>query len=290
MFDTDQLRSFIAIVDTGSFTRAAQRVNKTQSAVSMHIRRLEERLGKALFIKAGRGARLSEHGEKLTEFARAILQTEAAAVEAVTGKGLSGQIRFGIPDDYADAYFTDIMKYFAMRHPLAEMLVISENSSLLIEQVRSGDLDIALITIPEGVQDVEVLLEEPLCWVAVEGHGAEQRRPLPVALGSKDCEWRNIAVERLVAAGIPAKYVLVSRNYAAVSTAVTAGLAVSVLPHSIVPRQFRVVSEKEGLPAIGTCRIGLITSPTSRVEGLKTLASLIREIVSTFSERNCSPK
>src|SRR5208283_841432 len=90
MLDTDQLRSFLAIVDTGSFTKAAERVHKTQSAVSMHIRRLEEQLGCALFVKQGRGARLSAEGESLIDFARRIVQIEAGAVAALSRKGLRG--------------------------------------------------------------------------------------------------------------------------------------------------------------------------------------------------------
>ena len=93
MLDTDQLRSFLAIVDTGSFTRAAERVNKTQSAVSMHMKRLEDRLGgKALFEKQGRGVRLTDDGEKLIDYARRMLQVEAAALAAVAEKGLAGRL------------------------------------------------------------------------------------------------------------------------------------------------------------------------------------------------------
>ena len=109
MLDTDQLRSFLAIVDSGSFTKAAERVHKTQSAVSMHIRRLEEQLGCALFVKQGRGARLTEEGERLIEFARRIVQVEAGAFAALSRKGLRGAARLGIPDDYAEI--------FSGRHP-----------------------------------------------------------------------------------------------------------------------------------------------------------------------------
>ena len=91
MLDTDQLRSFLAIVDSGSFTKAAERVHKTQSAVSMHVRRLEEQLGCALFVKHGRGARLTEEGEQLIEFARRIVQVEAGAFAALSRKGLKGR-------------------------------------------------------------------------------------------------------------------------------------------------------------------------------------------------------
>ena len=95
MLDTDQLRSFLAIVDCGSFTRAAERVHKTQSAVSMHIRRLEEQLGCALFVKQGRGARLTAEGERLIEFARRIIQVEAGALAALSRKGLRGAVGSG---------------------------------------------------------------------------------------------------------------------------------------------------------------------------------------------------
>ena len=109
MLDTDQLRSFLAIVDTGSFTRAAERVHKTQSAVSMHVRRLEEQLGCALFVKQGRGARLTDEGERLIEFARRIVQVEAGAFAALSRNGLRGAVRLGIPDDYAESFLADIL-------------------------------------------------------------------------------------------------------------------------------------------------------------------------------------
>ena len=89
MLDTDQLRSFVAIVDAGSFTRAAERVNKTQSAVSMHIRRLEEQLGRALFIRQGRGVKLSEEGQQLIEYARQILEIEATALASISRRALA---------------------------------------------------------------------------------------------------------------------------------------------------------------------------------------------------------
>src|ERR1700722_3133418 len=104
MLDTDQLRSFLAIVDTGSFTKAAERVHKTQSAVSMHVRRLGEQLGGALFVKHGRGARLTEEGERLIEFARRMVQVEAGAFAALSRKGLRGAVRLGVPADYAELF------------------------------------------------------------------------------------------------------------------------------------------------------------------------------------------
>ena len=159
MLDTDQLRSFAAIVDTGSFTRAAERVNKTQSAVSMQIRRLEEQLGRPLFSKQGRGVRLTEEGEKLIDYARQILQIEATAFASVSKRALAGRLRFGIPDDYADTFLPEIVTRFSRRHPLVEIMVMCETSRSLVDRVATGELDMAVVSdcSPETV----VLREEP---------------------------------------------------------------------------------------------------------------------------------
>src|SRR3984957_16699766 len=134
MLDTDQLRSFLAIVDTGSFTKAADRVHKTQSAVSMHVRRLEEQLGCVLFVKHGRGARLTAEGERLIEFARRIIQVEAGALAALSRKGLRGAVR------------PEILSRFNRRHPLVEVSVACESSIELAAQVAAGALELALVT------------------------------------------------------------------------------------------------------------------------------------------------
>ena len=175
MLDTDQLRSFLAIVDSGSFTRAAERVHKTQSAVSMHIRRLEEQLGCALFVKHGRGARLTAEGERLIEFARRIIQVEAGALAALSRKGLRGAVRLGIPDDYAESFLAEILSRFNRRHPLVEVSVACESSIELAAQVAAGALELALVTSGAiepaklaGFRDFELLREEPLVWAAAE--------------------------------------------------------------------------------------------------------------------------
>ena len=188
MLDTDQLRSFLAIVDSGSFTKAAERVHKTQSAVSMHIRRLEEQLGCALFVKQGRGARLTAEGERLIEFARRIVQVEAGAMAALSRKGLRGAARLGIPDDYAEAFLADILSRFNRRHPLVEVSVVCEASTELAPQVAAGRARSGSDhRLSRGSRDLELLREEPLVWVAAERFPVEEGTPIPLALGSPTC-------------------------------------------------------------------------------------------------------
>ena len=200
MLDTDQLRSFLAIVDAGSFTRAAERVHKTQSAVSMHVRRLEEQLGCALFVKQGRGARLTAEGESLIEFARRIIQVEAGAMAALSRKGLRGAVRLGIPDDYAESFLAEILGRFNRRHPLVEVSVACEGSQELAQQVSAGALELALVTDHPGLHGFELLREQPLVWAAAERFRVEDGAPIPLALGATTCLWRRKADEALAAA------------------------------------------------------------------------------------------
>jgi DNA-binding transcriptional LysR family regulator len=280
MLDTDQLRSFLAIVDSGSFTKAAERVHKTQSAVSMHIRRLEEQLGCTLFVKQGRGARLTEEGEKLIEFARRIVQVEAGAFAALSRKGLRGAARLGIPDDYAESFLADILARFNRRHPLVEVSVVCEASTDLAPQVAAGALDLALITDYEGLNGLELLREEPLVWVASERFQVEEGTPIPLALGSTTCCWRRATEQALttVAAGVTRARVY-SKNFSAIGTVLRAGLAATILPASLVGPGLKRLGRAEGLPDLPLNRMGLIHAPGRPSEEAKALADAIRETI-----------
>jgi DNA-binding transcriptional LysR family regulator len=281
MLDTDQLRSFLAIVDCGSFTRAAERVHKTQSAVSMHVRRLEEQLGCALFVKHGRGARLTAEGERLIEFARRIIQVEAGALAALSRKGLRGAVRLGIPDDYAESFLAEIVARFNRRHPLVEVSVVCEASMELAAQVAAGALELALVTDHEGINGLELLREEPLVWVAAERFSLEEGAPIPLALGSATCIWRRATETAL--AGTPGltRARFFSKNFTAIGTVVRAGLAATILPASMVGPGLRLLGRDEGLPELPLTRMGLIRAPGRPTEEASALAEAIRGTINT---------
>jgi DNA-binding transcriptional LysR family regulator len=277
MLDTDQLRSFVAIVDTGSFTRAAERVFRTQSAVSMQIRRLEEQLERPLFVKQGRGVRLTEDGEKLIDYARQILQIEAAALASVSRKALAGRIRFGIPDDYAESFLPEIVTRFTRRHPLVEITVICESSCDLADRVSAGELDLAVVS--AGIGNAEILREEPLRWVVAAHARTHEMRPLPLALSSPSCNWRRIAITALDEVGIPWRPLLASANLSAIAPVVHAGIAVTVLPPSAMRPGLRALDDDEGLPALPTNEVGLLVAKDLRSAEGKVLAEEIRAIL-----------
>src|ERR687884_1129140 len=137
--DPDQLRTFIAIAETGSFTRAADIVHKTQSAVSMQMKRLEERLNRPIFARDGRASKLTEDGERLLDYARRIIKLNVEALAAFDDAELTGRVRLGLPDDYADRYLPEILARFARAHPRAEVTVICEPTDMLLGRIASGD-------------------------------------------------------------------------------------------------------------------------------------------------------
>ena len=284
MLDTDQLRSFLAIVDTGSFTRAAERINKTQSAVSMQMRRLEEQLGGPLFVKQGRGARLSAEGEKLIDFARRMIQIEAGAMAALSRKGLKGHVKLGMPDDYAEVFLADMLTRFGRRHPQVEITVVCEGSVELAMQVRDGALDIAMVTDFDGMQGVELIREERLAFVALKTFEVDDSAPLPLALGSPKCLWRRIAEDALAGCPRATRGMFFSKNYSAISTIVRAGLAATVLPIGMAGPDMRILGAEYGLPKLPLSRMGLIHAPGLTSKETLALGEAIRATVGQLKQ------
>ncbi|NKL02491.1 LysR family transcriptional regulator [Rhizobium leguminosarum bv. viciae] len=259
--DLDQLQTFIAIVDSGSFTKAADRVYKTQSAVSMQMRRLEERIGKQLFIKDGRGNRLTVEGEKLLNYARRIIRLNNEAIAAFDDNRLEGMLRIGTPDDYADRYMPEIIGRFAKTHPNVELYIVCEPSVDLAERMHKGELDIALVTHNPRERMSDVVRTEPLCWVGSANHPIRDDAPVPLAVGRRDCQWRQLACSALDAVGREHQILFTSWSCTVVAAAVLAGMAVSVMPESALRTGMKVLSQADGFPALPPVQIGIMKRP-----------------------------
>ena len=261
LLDIDQLRTFLAIVETGSFTRAAEIVHKTQSAVSMQMKRLEERLERPIFARDGRASKLTEDGERLLDYARRIVKLNVEALAAFSDFALTGRVRLGVPDDYADRYLPEIMARFSRAYPGVELSVICEPSLELIERIAANELDLAIVTNCESSRPVESFRRERLLWVTSNRHTTHREEPLPLALGRPACKWRQAAIEGLELMGRPYRVLYSSGNAGAVAAAVLAGLAVSVFPESGLRPGMRVLGTSEGFPELPSCRVGLLRNP-----------------------------
>jgi DNA-binding transcriptional LysR family regulator len=284
MIDVDQLRTFIAIAETGSFTKAAEVVHKTQSAVSMQMKRLEERLDKPVFARDGRASKLTEDGEKLLDYARRIVKLNMEALAAFSGKELSGRVRLGVPDDYADRYLPEIMARFSRAYPGVELTVLCEPSSDLLERIESNELDLAIVTTAEGQRPAEAFRRERLLWVTSARHSAHCEDPLPLALGKQSCCWRRIALDAMEKAGRPYRILYTSSNAGAYAAAVLAGLAVSVMAESGLRPGMRVLTPADGFPELAYCRVGLVRNPHESSALADALAEHIISSLDNLSE------
>ncbi|MGE3145480.1 MAG: LysR substrate-binding domain-containing protein [Pseudorhodoplanes sp.] len=284
MIDVDQLRTFIAIAETGSFTKAADVVHKTQSAVSMQMKRLEERLQKPIFARDGRASKLTDDGERLLDYARRIVKLNLEALATFAGPELAGSVRLGVPDDYADRYLPEIMARFSRAYPGVELTVICEPTSDLLERIDLSELDLAIITTCDGQRPSETFRRERLLWVTSNRHGTHREEPLPLALGRQTCGWRRTALECLERVNRPHRILYTSSNAGAVAAAVLAGFAVSVLPESGLRPGMRVLSPADGFPELPPCRIGLVRNPHESTALADALAEHIISSLDNMSE------
>lgn len=284
--DNDQLQTFLAIVDTGSFTKAADRVFKTQSAVSMQMRRLEERIGKELFMKDGRGNRLTPEGEKLINYARKIIRMNDEAVAAFDDNRLEGTLRIGTPDDYADRYMPEIIQRFAKSHPNVELYIVCEPSISLAEKMSKGELDIALVTHNPTLRTSDVVRTEPLLWVASANHSLDRDAPIPLAVGRRDCAWRQLACAALDAHERDYQILFTSWSSVVAASAVLAGMAVTVLPESALRSGMKILTTNDGFPALPPVQIGLMRRP-----GLSSsLAKAITDHITACLDNICDQR
>lgn len=257
LLDPDQLRSLVAIAESGSFTRAAEEVHKTQSAVSMQMKRLEENLGRSLFEKDGRSSRLTPDGLRLVEYARRLLRLNEEAVGSFRAPGLSGHVRLGTPDDYV-ANLPELLARFARQHPRVEVTVMCEPTQELLKRVDAGDVDLSIITYVQNAPRARVFRRERLLWVGSERHSAHEEPVLPLALGRPACCWRGAAILALDTVGRRHRIVFTSWNASVIGQAVIEGLAVSVLPESALRPGMRVLRADDGFPDLPYTEIAVL--------------------------------
>ncbi len=269
--DIDQLKTFIAIADAGTFTRAAEAVHKTQSAVSMQMKKLEETIGRSLFARDGRASKLTEEGEKLVDYARRIVRLSSEALASFADAELAGRVRLGLPDDYADRYLPEILARFSRSNPRVEVTVVCEPTPMLVDQIGASELDLAIITHVERHGTAPVIRRQRLLRVTSNRHAVDEPTPLPLALGRTFCTWRQAATMGLESVGRAYRILYSSWNSTAVGAAVLAGLAVSVLPESALRPGMRILGASDGFPPLPSCKIALLRNyavPSPLVEAL----------------------
>ncbi len=261
LLESDVLRTFVAIAESGSFTRAAKQVFRTPSAVSMQIKRLEETLGRALFVREARRVRLTAEGEALLSYGRRLLELNEEAVAQFLSPAVDGTVCFGTPDDVGTRILPAVLSQFARSHPAVQVDVAVSRTADLLRRVDEGRLDLALVTVGNEGQDDrrgEIVYGESLAWAGRGGGMAGRRDPLPLALADHGCVWRATALAALDRAGRRYRIAYTSEHCAGQEAAMLADLAVAPFPPSLIRPPLRRLGDETGLPALGDYHVMLV--------------------------------
>ena len=275
--DLDLLRTFMAVADIGTVTGVAARLAYTQSAVSMQLRRLEQQLGMQLLRRAGRGVVLTGDGERLLGYARRLLALNDQAWADLQARPVTGVLRLGIAIDYA-FMLTPVLAYFAQLYPLVELEVHDGLSVDLVRELRSGDLDLALVTRQRRSPGGEVLRREPLVWAAGRWQEPELEDPIPLALfpAGQDV-FRELALAALENAGRSWRIAYTSQSLSGLRPAVDAGLAIMIVTRSMLTPELRVLDAASGMPELPSIEIALHRPPGRPSEPARRLGALLEE-------------
>lgn len=276
LLDIDVLRTFVAIAESGSFTRAARQVHRTPSALSMQIKRLEEILGQVLFVREARHVRLTPEGEVLLGYGRRFLRLNEEAVQQFISPTLEGRVSLGTSDDVGARILPAVLARFARSHPAVQVDVQVGGTKQSLARLDAGQLDLALITVGSSDQDNrgDVVHTEPLVWAGREGGIAVRRSPLPVAMASHGCVWRSTAINALDRAGLSYRIAYTCENCSGQEAAMQADLAVAPFPLSLVRHPLRKLG-RDGLPPLNDYQIALVQRESIPVSD--ALAGYVRE-------------
>jgi len=276
--DSDLLRTFVAIAEHGSFSRAAAIVGRSQSAVSLQMKRLEDTAGCRLFRRQSHGVALTASGETLLVNARRILRLMERAAGELSGRTVAGAVRLGMPTSYSTSVLAAVLTRFAAACPDVEVTVQCAQGLPLQEALSAGELDLAVFTAGHAGVEGEPLVHDPAVWVTSAGHDTHECDPLPVALFDATCWWHDRALRILEAQGRRYRIACTSPNTEAVAAAVISGLAVAVLEQSTVPEGARILTEAEGFPGFPGSTVMLRRHPGSRTAAVDRMAEVVRDV------------
>lgn len=276
MLDPILLRSFLAVVQTGGFTRAAASLHLTQSTVSQQIRRLEEQIGAELLDRSSRYVVATSEGERLLGYAQRIVALMDEAVLALGQNRLEGEIRLGLPDDFAASSLTPYLADFADAHPGIRLEVSSGLSHDAWQAFNAGELDLALIKQRAGSAKGLASWAEPVAWLDSRARPVLARNPLPLAVFPPNGLYRLEMTHALDAMDRPWRIAYVSSSLPGVSAAAEDGLGLTLLPRRLITSQHRELGEADGFPAMPAVELALHARPQ--------LPGYARELAATLIE------
>jgi DNA-binding transcriptional LysR family regulator len=288
MFDLDLLRSFVSVVDARGFTRAGERVHRTQSTVSQQIRRLEQSVGRPLLSRDGRRIALTEEGERLLSYARRLLALAQEARDVLGRPTGGGIVRLGLPEDFAAHRLAAVLSQFMRSRPGLRLDVRCDLSVLLRGALERGELDLILFKREAGESGGITLWPERLSWVTSRSRAVDiHNNPVPLVVFPQGCLYRDRAIHALETAGRTWYVAYTSPNFSGIQAAVSVGFGVSILPHTAVAPSNRVLTAKDGFPKVGNTELALLAASDAS-PATRALADLLAVFCTTAGRRRAA--
>jgi DNA-binding transcriptional LysR family regulator len=278
-FDIRGLRAFVALVDSGSVTKAARLLGRTQPAITLQISRLEEMTNRRLFDRTQRRPQLTRDGEVLLGYARAILSMHDEVWNRLQAKSVDGRVILGTPDLYAAYLLPNILSSFRAVYPQVEVILRCAPSRSLMEELDAKDVDIALVTGMPGIRTGEFIRKEPLVWVSAEDHATYKVTPVPLALLPPGNIYRDLAIAALDGMGRPWRLSCVSESIGGLQAAVFSGSAISVVARSAIVPGMRVIGRAESFPDLPPVDLVLHRAPGPGNAPSNALADFVTRIL-----------
>jgi DNA-binding transcriptional LysR family regulator len=255
--DIDLLRSFAAVADSGSFTAAGEIVARSQSAISVQIKRLEEAVGCKIFERTSRSLALTPAGDTLLGYARRILELNDESFRRMTEPPVTGEIRLGVTEYFVPGELTKILARFAAVYPDVHLEVRMGLSRDLRSALNAGELDAAIVRLAPREHD-KAIWREPQQWVARQDFSFKKGEVLPLVVLPPGCILREYAIDALKKAHQPRRIAFTSSSMTGVQAAVMAGLGISIVPRSSVLPGMRVLAKSKLFPEPGHLEIGIL--------------------------------
>lgn len=253
------LECFLAVAETGSFTLAAGKVSRTQSAVSQQITKLENQVGRRLFFREKR-LTLTSEGEVLLTYARKIIQLNRDVMDRFKHPELQGEVRFGLPEDFASVFLSDVLTEYASLHPRILLNIECDLTLNLFDRFKRKEFDLVLVKMnrPEDFPNGIDVWSEALEWVGNRELFEWDDQPLPLVLSPQPCVYRARAIHALEKAKRRWRIVFSSHSYAGTIAAVKAGMGVTVLPRNMVPGELEIIRADQAIPNLDDTHISLL--------------------------------
>jgi DNA-binding transcriptional LysR family regulator len=274
--DLDLIRAFVAVAETKNFTRAGARLARTQSTVSLQIKRLEEQVGADLFSRDPRRVALTAQGEKFLTQARRLLRLNDEIIGDIFEHAIEGEVRFGAPEDFSTTHLPGILGDYARAYPHVNLSVTCDLTLHLMEKMSEGELDLALIKRePLGPELGARVWREELVWVGAGEDVLHAEAPVPLIVAPAPCVYRKRAIAALDGVGRPWRVAYTSPSLAGQHAALRAGLGVTALPTEMTPDDLMKFSEEQGFPPLADVEIALVRAGKTLSVAAERLANFI---------------